>query len=311
MARIKRVALFLNRMDEAQIAWAAAVHDAARVNRLQIREHWIDEFAEQNHAIAESIFNDTADALLILPASASGPAALLAQAAARGKAIVLLDRVTHDLDFDVSWSLPRLRREYPQVLAVRIAADEEEIGRIQGRQTLALLPGGGTVLCVQGDTRTSAVESRTGGLEEALSGRPEYNLGKVDGGWISERAAAAVEKWLGVVLPDPNFLLNLIIAQSEVMLDGIRRSLARLARETARPNLASVPMIGCDGMPTFKRQVDEGLLAATVEIPSRAEAAMRALVDFIEHGAFPPKPYISLTPRSYPSLEQLAARMPS
>jgi ABC-type sugar transport system substrate-binding protein len=311
MAQIKRVALFLTRKDEAQLAWAATARDAARISDLQIREHWIDDSAAQNHSIAECVFNDTEDALLILPASAGGPAALLQQAAARGKSIVLLDRVTHDLDLEVSWSLPRLRRDHPQILAARVAPDEEEIGRIQGRQTLALLPTGGAVLCVQGDARTSAVDGRTRGLEEILSGRAEYDLGKVDGGWSSERAEAAVAEWLGVVLQNSDYRLSLVVAQSEVMLDGIRRGLNRLARELARPQLSGVPMIGCDGLPTFKRQVDEGQLEATVEIPSRTEAAMHALTDFSAHGTFPPKPDISLAPQSYPSLDRLAAHVSS
>jgi ABC-type sugar transport system substrate-binding protein len=311
MTQIKRLALFLTRKDEAQLAWAATVRDAARINDLHVTEHWIDDPAEQNHIIAESIFNKTTDALLILPASASGPAALLSQAAARDISIILLDRVTHDLDFGVSWSLPRLRREHPRVLSVRIAPDEQEIGRIQGRQTLALLPAGGSVLCVQGDTRTSAVEGRKKGLEEMLRHRSEYSLGKVDGGWNADRAATVVEEWLRFVLQDSSYRLNLVVTQSEVMLDGIRRGLELLARELSRSELSSVPMIGCDGMPTFKLQVDEGRLAATVEIPSRTETAMQILLDFSRRGVFPPKPDLSLAPGSYPSLDQLSSRLSS
>jgi ABC-type sugar transport system substrate-binding protein len=305
MAAIKRVALFLTHDDDAQRAWAATVREACRTAGFELEQHWSEDPTAQNHLIGESIFKGAADALLILPATASGPAALLSQAAARGQAIVLLDRVTHDLSPDVSWSLPRLRRERPDLLAVRVAPDEEEIGRIQGRQILALLPVGGSALYVQGDARTPAASGRTAGLEEVLASRPGYEIRKVDGGWSSARAETAVVEWLKLVLRDPRYRLELVVAQSEVMLEGIRRGLERIARESSRPELLSLPMTACDGLPDFKRAVDEGRLAATVEIPSRTAAAMHILIDYASRGALPASCEIALPPSSYPSLDRL------
>ena len=305
MAAVKRVALFLTHEDEAQRAWAATAREGCGVAGLEIELHWNEEPAQQNHAIGESIFKGTADALLILPATASGPAALLSQAAARGQAIVLLDRVTHDLNPEVSWSLPRLRRERPDLLAVRVAPDEEEIGRVQGRQILALLPSGGAVLYVQGDARTPAAGGRTAGLEEVLASHPGYEIRKVDGGWTSARAETAVAEWLRVVLRDARYRLQLVVAQSEVMLDGIHRAFERMARESSRPELPSLPMTACDGLPDFKRAVDEGRLAATVEIPSRTAEAMRVLIGYASRGALPASSEIALMPSSYPGLDRL------
>lgn len=308
MASTRRVALFLTHEDAAQRSWADTVQEAGKTHGFDVAVHWTDMSVAQNHAIGDTIFQDTADALLIQPAAISGPAALLSQAARRGKAIVLLDRVANDLDPDRSWSLVRISREYPRQLAVRIAPDEEEIGRIQGRQVLALLPAGGTWLLVQGDPSTPGAIGRTAGIEEILGRRTGYNMGKINGGWSSARAETAVQEWLQLMLIDPNYRLQFAVAQSEVMLDGIRRALDRLAFDHARPELSHVPLTGCDGMPAFKRAVDEGRLAATVEIPSRTVAAVRVLVDYFTHGTLPPSLEIALTPSSYPSLDRLTPR---
>jgi ABC-type sugar transport system substrate-binding protein len=303
MPPTRRVALFLTHEDATQLAWASTVQEAGKKHGFDVALRWSDTSAEQNHAIGDCIFQDTADVLLIMPAAISGPAALLSQAARRGKAIILLDRVANDMDPARSWSLVQISREHPGQLAVRIAPDEVEIGRIQGRQVLALLPTGGSGLLVQGDPSTPGAIGRTTGIDEILASRTTYELAKVNGAWSSARAETAVQDWLKLMLINPAFRLQCVVAQSEVMLDGIRRALER-----ARPELAQLPLTGCDGLPAFKRDVDEGRLAATVEIPSRTEAAVRVLVDYFTRGALPPTQEIALAPSSYPSLARLAAR---
>jgi len=308
MAETRRVALFLTREDEAQRMWAETVREESRRRGFALQQYWSDESVEQNRAISDCIFHDTADALLILPVSTSGPAALLAQAAAKGKSVILLNRLTRDLDPATSWSLPRLRKDCPGVLAVRVAPDELGIGRVQGRQVLALLPKGGTVLYVQGNMMTSGAIDRTAGLEEVLAPHQGYKVGKIDGGWTSPRAETGLHAWLSLMLIDASYRPELVVSQSEVMVEGIRRALARLAREFSRPELERLPITACDGMPAFKRAVDERRLAATIEIPSRATAAMQVLVDFWTRGQTPAGLELLLPPSSYPSLEDLARR---
>jgi ABC-type sugar transport system substrate-binding protein len=308
MAETRRVALFLTREDEAQRMWAETVREESRRHGFALAQHWNDVSVEQNHAISDCVFHDTADAFLILPASVSGPAALLAQAASKGKAVILLDRLTHDLDPATSWSLPRIRQDHPGVLAVRVSPDEVAIGRVQGRQVLALLPKGGTVLYVQGNMMTAGAVHRTAGFEEVLAGQPGYKVGKVDGGWTSPRAEAGLHAWLSLVLIDVSYCPDLVVSQSEVMVEGIRRALARSGREFSRPELERLPITACDGMPAFKRAVDEHRLAATIEIPSRTAAAMQVLGDFWTRGTPPTELELLLPPDSYPSLKDLARR---
>jgi len=47
-----------------------------------------------------------------------------------------------------------------------VVNDNHEIGRIQGRQLAALLPDGGSVLCIQGPSEADASKLRTAGMYE-------------------------------------------------------------------------------------------------------------------------------------------------
>jgi ABC-type sugar transport system substrate-binding protein len=308
MAEAKRIALFLMRKDEAQLSWAATTREEAKRRGFALEERWTEEAVEQNRAIADCVYQGTADALMILPVTTSGPAILLSQAASKGIAVILMNRLTNDLNPAMSWSLPRLRKDFPSVLTIRVAPDEIGIGRVQGQQILTLLPRGGTVIYVQGNMLTSGGIDRTAGLQEVLGGRSIYSVGKVDGGWTSPGAEAALHAWFSLMLINTDYRPRLVVSQSEMMVEGIQRALNKAADQFSRPELRSLPITGCDGMAAFKRAVDEGRLAATVQLPSRAEAAMRVLGDFWTRGLIPSALEILLPASSHPSIEDLSRR---
>jgi ABC-type sugar transport system substrate-binding protein len=306
MAATRRIALFLTHMDETQQGWAELARARARDADGEIVEFWCeDDASRQNRQVSECIWKDLADALLVLPANLAGPAALLVQAVSRGKPVVLLDRTAMDMNADVAWGLPRLRREHPGTLVARVSPDEIEIGRIQARQARALIPKGGNVLYVQGDMRTAGAVARAQGFQEILADDSRFSVGRVDGGWSAGRAESAVFEWLHLVLIDTHFHLGLVVSQSEMMLPGVRAALTRIARDTGRPELASVPLTGCDGLPTFKREIASGLLAATIEVPPRTPPAIRMLAEFWKSGTLPPLE-VHLQPASFPALDALA-----
>jgi ABC-type sugar transport system substrate-binding protein len=102
MPEMRRIALFLVRQDEAQRAWAADAESEASHYGIEVKEYWSDNSAQtQVLQISECVFQDLASALIIMPASSGGPAALIAQAVARNKSVVLLNRVASDTNTDI------------------------------------------------------------------------------------------------------------------------------------------------------------------------------------------------------------------
>jgi ABC-type sugar transport system substrate-binding protein len=305
----RRIALFLSLPNETTQAWVSDAKKEARRYNLEVIEYWYENSTQkQTRQISECIFNDLADALIIMPARFSGPARLIAQAVSKNKPVVLLNRTAGDMNPDVAWSLPQLNLQYPSVLAACVTPDEIEIGRLQGRQIRALLPDGGTVLYVQGDTMTSAAMDRTTGMEEIIRGDARYRIGKVDGKWNAESAKTAVLDWLNVVRSDDTLRLDLVCSQSEMMIPGIQAALSSGANESVGSRLRQALLICCNGLPASKREVDKGILAATIEIPLRIPPAIRLVGEYWNMGKLPPEPELKLQPTSYPPLDALANR---
>jgi ABC-type sugar transport system substrate-binding protein len=308
MATAKRIRLFLARPDDTQKSWAAEAREAARRCGCELTEDWSETFSKQNHEIADCIWKDTADALIILPASQSGPAALLTQALSHGKAIVLVNQTRNDFNPEIEWSFPRLRLAYPTVLAARVAPDEKEIGRVQARQVKTLLPNGGQVLYVQGDMLSAGAIGRTEGFDEVLGGDPRYAVARVDGGWTTAGGERAVGEWLRTLHIRADFRLDLVCCQNDPMLLGAREALAATARDAHRADISQALLTGCDGREEVRRDVAAGLVAATIEVPSRTVPAVEVCADYWRSGTIPADPDVSLKPISLPPIGDLARR---
>ncbi len=177
------------------------------------------------------------------------------------------------LEAGVGWVLvsdrPRyldaLRREFPGKLVAATGVDNVEIGGLQARLALALVPGGGRLLAVEGPSTTAAAIQRRRGLEEGLRGS-KLQIGKtVTANWTTAGAAKAVDQWLrllGKAAPRP----ELVVANNDEMAVGAVQAL-----QAARPEWGKLPAIGSDGLPDGgQRQVREGLLSATVITPATA-----------------------------------------
>src|SRR5690348_2264800 len=75
-----------------------------------------------------------------------------------------------------------------------ITSDHLEIGRIQGRQIAALLPHGGTILCIQGPAENSAAKERSAGMQETKPANAHTIL--LRGQWTEESSQKAVRSWV-------------------------------------------------------------------------------------------------------------------
>src|SRR5262249_13092707 len=83
-------------------------------------------------------------------------------AARAGIGWILLNREVAYIDL--------LRAEYPKLPIAIVTTGQHGIGRIQGRQIRGLLPGGGSILYIQGPSNTSAARQRLKGMEEEVAG---------------------------------------------------------------------------------------------------------------------------------------------
>ena len=215
---------------------------------------------------------------------------------AAGVAWMCLHRATGDLE--------AVRAAFPEVPAALVTPDHEEIGRLQGQQLIALLKHGGRVLYLQGRSGNSSVPRRAAGLREAIRGSGIEIGDTIDGNWSVAETEQAVTRWLRLMIRHTT--VHAVVCQNDAMAIGVRRAFQTVAD---RPDLMTLPVIGCDGLAHVGRAlVDKRELAATVVLPLSGSVAVDLLVTAKNSGEQPPCEVV-LTPQPYPA--RPAMRTPS
>ncbi len=187
-----------------------------------------------------------------------------------------------------------------QVPIGSVASDNVEIGRIQARQFIALLPGGGSVLYVEGPSAETS-KQRRGGLEENLP--PTIQLNAIRGKWTQESGFQAVNSRLQLQgTRPPN--VGIIGCQNDDMAMGARRAIEGLP-PAQRDMWLQIPLTGVDGVPTSGQVwVRNGQLAATVITPALAGMALELLAKGFSSGTQIPERTL-VKPTSFPPVEEL------
>lgn len=195
--------------------------------------------------------------------------------------------------------LDALHREHPSHLVACVYVDNEEVGRMQGRILRALLPSGGSVLCVDGPAMSGVAQNRRRGLETELAGSRVKTVKSVAADWTAAGAERAVASWVRQAADGAR--PGAIAAQNDEMAAGVARALAAV-----RPQWATIPITGCDGLPDFGvRLVRDRALAATIVIPPRGGLAVELVA---KHMREEPVPYAAaVSPQIYPAIPQIAA----
>jgi ribose transport system substrate-binding protein len=208
---------------------------------------------------------------------------------------------------NVGWVLVNRAAEYvgelrgirSNVPVAAIELDNVEVGRLQGRQYAALLPGGGTVLYLEGPSNAVSKERRAGALETLPQ---NVELQSARGRWTAESGAQALQIRLGLrgtKLPD------LIGSQNDDMAMGARRAIEALPPGPQRDQWLSIPYAGVDGVPaTGQTWVKQQLLAATIIVPALAGLALELLAKTLLGGQSMPARTL-VQPVSYPPVDQL------
>ena len=196
-------------------------------------------------------------------------------------------------------------RSMTQAPIFNLSSDHMEIGRIEARQIMALLPKGGSILYIQGPSENSAAKERTAGMLELKPANVHAIFLK--GQWTEESARRAVQSWLKLSTSKKTSV-DLIAAQDDSMAIGARKAFQELASDVDREHWLSLPFLGCDGLPkTGQSWVRSGLLRATVFVPPNAGQAIEMIVDALQNRKSLPERALT-APSSVPPLEALVAR---
>jgi len=193
--------------------------------------------------------------------------------------------------------LDELRRAHPGLPIAMLGADQLELGRIQGRQCRALVPGGGHVLCVQGPADSAATAGRFEGLKEGLGGG--FDVRGLNGDWTEAGGEKAVVSWLRLKTAEA-FRPDVVVCQNDSMAVGALKALREHRREWGSP-----PLLGCDGLPEGgQRLVAQGLLAGTIVTPSNTGPALEVVARWLQSKELPPREMF-LAARSHPPEDRI------
>lgn len=297
MKKLRFLLSLTNNDNDYQIEQGTAAQNCARKLGIDlVIVHAGNDGIVQSQQLLSHIQSSSAprpDAILLEPAGSSALPQVARAAAAAGIGWVVLNR---DVDY-----VSELRHKY-NVAVFSVTSNHEEIGRIQGRQLATLLPGGGSVLYIQGPGEHTASKQRHSGLLETKLDTIHLRVLKAQ--WTEESACKAVSSWLRLSTARDT-QMSAVCAQDDSMAMGSRKAFETLPVEQ-RDRWLKLPFLGCDGMPkTGQAWVRRALLAATVFSPPNAGDAMELMMKAIVTGSQPPER--TFTPAtSIPSLDALA-----
>jgi ribose transport system substrate-binding protein len=194
-------------------------------------------------------------------------------------------------------------RRGTQVPVFAVSPDQEEVGRVQGKQ-LAALTTQGNILYIEGPSGSSAANLRSKGI---LSTKPPgVTMKTLKGDWSERSAQHAVKSWLSLST-SRGLQIQAVVCQNDAMAMGARTALVDLT-EADRERWLNTPFLGCDGVTkTGQEWVRSGQLRATVVIPPMAGLALEMLAKAVSSGAMPAERTVC-APQSFPSLAEIAAR---
>ena len=278
-----RVALFLT---EAQNPYQKLLHaDAARCAEqagfaLEVLfcSLGVARQLEQLRAAIRRPVSERPRAAIVMPAEDASMREVAREVVLSGVGWVLLNRRATFLD--------RLPYEFPKLPIFAVSPNDHEIGRVQGRQLRAALPRNARILLARGGTGPTAVD-REAGLRSQLTGS-QISVDVLYGSWAFHGASKALDVHFSMAARKTVRLDAIACQNDEIALAAVQ-ALGRAAERLGRPDLASVKVFGCDGLPDEgQRYVRERKFIATVVVPPTSGAAIQALANAFERGVQPP-----------------------
>jgi ABC-type sugar transport system substrate-binding protein len=184
-----------------------------------------------------------------------------------------------------------------------IGSNNESVGRIQGEQFNALLPGGGNVLYVEGPSTSDTARERTIGMLGVK--RRDIAVKTLKGDWTETGAYNAVKSWLRLST-SKELKIAVVGCQNDAMALGTRRAIQESVEGSERDRLLNVPYTGCDGVPSKgQAYVQRGTLTATVVTPPMTGQALEMLASAVRSKSQPPEHTFTIA-TSFPTINELA-----
>ena len=300
MKKLKFIVSLTTNDNDYQIEQAAAASNAASRSDIGIDLLYAENDAimqsQQLLKIIQSNSEAHPDGIIFEPVGGTAMPQVARAAAAAGIAWVILNR---EVDY-----LTDLRRNF-KVPLFSLSSDHEEIGRIQGRQVAALLPNGGSVLLIQGPGENLAAKQRTTGMYETKTSGVQVKAMKAN--WTEASAYKAVSSWLKLSTSQPS-TLDAIVAQDDSMAVGARKAFQESQNSASRDRWLAMPFLGIDGMPkTGQAYVRQGLLTATIIVPTNTDTAIEMLATALRTGKNPPEKTLTGA-KSFPAIEELTKK---
>jgi len=298
MAKPKFLISLITKDNDYQREQGAAAEDVARTLDVDIQITYADSDAiTQSQQLLEVIQSANASefsGIIVEPAGGTSMMQVGRAAIRAGIGWVILNR-----EIDGIGELRRLS----DAPVFSVSSDNEEVGRIQGRQFGALLPKGGLVVYLQGPSASQAEQRRALGLQATKPHNVALKVLKCPN-WTEAGGHQAVTSWLRVTVAH-NEPIDLVAGQNDLIAIGARKALKDNLMDGGDLGFGKVRFTGVDGLPkTGQAWTRSGILAATVVVPPNTVPALKMLVKAARERSQPPEQTL-VAPYSFPELKEL------
>jgi ribose transport system substrate-binding protein len=277
--------------DQAAAASEAARRLGAQVQILYADNDAITQSQQLLNVIQSSSADSRPDAIVCHPVGTTLKQ-VAREAMARGIGWALLNREDDYLTELQNTAKP----------AFCVTVDQEEVGRIQGRQFGALLPKGGLVVYILGPSTNPVFKQRAAGMESTKPSNIQVTT--LRGNLTEQSGHDAVTAWLQLKTARAT-PVSLVAGQNDNMAMGARKAFEEILSGEERERWSSLPYTGCDASPRAGQEwLRTGLLTASVFLPPTAGVAVETFVQAIQTKKQPPLRK-QLTPESYPPMGDL------
>ena len=277
--------------DQAAAAGEAARRLGAQVQILYAENDAITQSQQLLNVIQSSSAHSRPDAIVCHPVGTTLKQ-VAREAMARGIGWALLNR---EDDY-----LTELRNTDKPAFCVTV--DQEEVGRIQGRQFGALLPRGGLILYILGPSTNPVFKKRAAGMESTKPSNIQVTT--LRGNLTEQSGYDAVAAWLHLKTSRAT-PVSLVAGQNDNMAIGARKAFEEILSDEERERWSALPYTGCDASPRAGQEwLRTGLLRASVFLPPTAGVAVETLAQAIQTKKQAPMGK-QLAPESYPPIEEL------